>query len=188
MNLPRILIDEKKSINGIHIVYGFGYHPFTNKYKVVRICYVGNQKNPSFKGQVEVYTLGSGSGWRRAGEINYFLWSNCDYSGVPEGVCVNGAIHWHRNESTDIVVFDFAEEEYHLLRTPITHFDRCRIFVMRGCLYLEYWCGFQSLELELWVLKKDTEDISSSSYHVNGKYYKSWSWSRELVIPSTRNR
>ncbi|KAI3894779.1 hypothetical protein MKX03_023574 [Papaver bracteatum] len=179
VELPRILIDEMKRINGVHIVYGFGYHPITNKYKVVRICYVGNPKSPSFKGLVEVYTLGSGNGWRRIRETRYYLWPRSLYSGNPAGLCVNGALHWHLNESQDIVAFDLADEEFHLLRTPTRYFDRRRLFVMRGCLCLENW---NSVELELWVLKKDKEDKSSTSHHMNGKYCMSWSWRRELTV------
>ncbi|KAI3925098.1 hypothetical protein MKW98_009748 [Papaver atlanticum] len=195
MNLPGILLDEKKSINGVFIVHGFGYHPKTNEYKVVRISYVGIPGNPSFelKGRVEVYTLG-GSGRRNAGETNYFLWSNRLYSGDPAGFCVNGAIHWKCNESTDIVVFDLADEEFHLLRSPITRLpiiglSRRKLIVMRGCLCLEYWYS-PSLEMELWVLKKNKEENSSSSSdHMNEQYYyKSWSWSREFILSSVGNR
>ncbi|KAI3894780.1 hypothetical protein MKX03_023575 [Papaver bracteatum] len=172
VNLPRILIDEKESNDGIHIVYGFGYHPIINKYKVVRIFYVGNPKNPTFKGHVQVYTLGSGSGWQSTGETDYYLWPEKYNVGDPVGVCVNGALHWPCAESADIVAFDLADEEFHLLPTPSTQIGLRRLFVNRRCLCLEYFNLTSSLEL--WFLKKD----NSSIYNGKEQYYKSWSWNR----------
>ncbi|KAI3960920.1 hypothetical protein MKW98_019121 [Papaver atlanticum] len=181
VNLPPLLIDEKKSVDGVHVVHGFGYHPLTNKYKVVRIFYVGNGKSPSFKGQVEVYTVGSGSGWRSAGETNYSLGS--DYFANPTGVCVNGTLHWLSDKFRDIVAFDLVYEKFHLLRTT-TAWKRCprRIFVARHCLCLEYIYGNS---LDYLLLKKNKEEEDSSCYHMNEqRYYISWSWIEEVTMPS----
>ncbi|KAI3860582.1 hypothetical protein MKX03_007933 [Papaver bracteatum] len=70
------IIGEVMSIrsnnNKKYTVHGFGYHPLTNEYKVVKNYFdePPYSGKPPYKGQVEVYTLGSGSGWRNKGEIN----------------------------------------------------------------------------------------------------------------------
>ncbi|XP_026378115.1 F-box protein At3g07870-like [Papaver somniferum] len=59
-------------------VFGFGYNSKTNEYKVVRIYY--ESKGHTEAGQVQVYTLGAGSGWRNKGEIACSLQTNNSYS------------------------------------------------------------------------------------------------------------
>ncbi|XP_026459980.1 uncharacterized protein LOC113360724 [Papaver somniferum] len=54
----------------------FGYSPQTNEYKVVRITYIGLL---SSIGDIHVYTLGGGSGWRNKGATTSAL---CGRSGV----------------------------------------------------------------------------------------------------------
>ncbi|XP_026415927.1 F-box protein At3g07870-like [Papaver somniferum] len=180
VTLPRILIDEKKTIDGVHIVYGFGYHPFINEYKVVRICYIGDEKSPSFEGKVEVYTLGSGSGWRNVGETKYFLGRRV--GGNKSGVCVNGALHWLCDDSANILAFDLVHEEFHLLPTPIKQkFFFGRIFVARRCLFLEYYDDGHSEKLCFLKKNNHEDDDNDSSCHMNEQYYKSWSWNRELI-------
>ncbi|KAI3960953.1 hypothetical protein MKW98_019154 [Papaver atlanticum] len=181
VNLPRILIDEKKSEDDVHIVHGFGYHPLINEYKVVRVSYIGsaNKLTPR-RGLVEIYTLGSGSGWRYAGETDYYLGS--DYFANPGGVCVNGRLHWLSDEFQDIVAFDLVDEKFQLLRTPTAQ-NRCprRIFVAGHCLCIEYIIG-DSLRYSL--LKKNKEEDNGSSCHMNEqRYYKSWSWNTEVEMP-----
>ncbi|OVA12934.1 hypothetical protein BVC80_117g14 [Macleaya cordata] len=86
------------------IVSGFGYHPSTKEYKVVRIYFDGNQ----FFGRVQVYTIGGGSGWRDKGEIPYsfpYYYSESP----PQGILANGSLHWVDNEER-IVAFDLAKE------------------------------------------------------------------------------
>ncbi|XP_026378860.1 putative F-box protein At3g52320 [Papaver somniferum] len=62
---------QYKSTWSIHS--GFGYSPLTNEYKVVRIlCY--DSRDHGAIGQIQVYTLGSGDGWRNKGVLaNYSL-------------------------------------------------------------------------------------------------------------------
>ncbi|XP_026418513.1 F-box protein At3g07870-like isoform X1 [Papaver somniferum] len=167
VTLPGILIDKKRSVDdGVHIVHGFGYHPLTNEYKVVRICYVGDRKSksPSYRGQAEVYTIGSGCGWISVAETNL----RPRYIGDPTGVCVNGALHWICDDSANIMVFDLATEKFHFLSAPTEQIhDARRIYVMRGCLCYVCYDPTDKL-LRLYFLKK---------------YYKSWSWKREFTIP-----
>ena len=87
------------------MAYGFGYHPCTNEYKVVSICYDNVKKN---KGKVSVYTLGSGK-WRNKGEIQYWL-----YSQSRPGFLAYGAIHWFTYDH-GIVSFDLIDEEFRVV-------------------------------------------------------------------------
>ncbi|XP_026395373.1 F-box protein At3g07870-like [Papaver somniferum] len=79
---------------------GFGYVRSTNEYKVVRIHY----PNDYFAdGNVEVYTLGSGRGWRATGRVFYGL--------EGKGTYANDAIYWIRQDKL-VVAFDLANEEF----------------------------------------------------------------------------
>ncbi|OVA18910.1 F-box domain [Macleaya cordata] len=69
VNLSTFSIKNENRIGST--MFGFGYSPSTNKYKVVRIFYY--PYNHPFVGRVQVYTLGDGRGWRDKGEINYSL-------------------------------------------------------------------------------------------------------------------
>ncbi|XP_026458659.1 F-box/kelch-repeat protein At3g06240-like [Papaver somniferum] len=84
--------------------HGFGYLPSTNEYKVVRCSYT--ELNNVWKGHMEVYTLGSQSGWREKETIPYKFYSS--------GLFANGAIHWigKTNGGARIVAYDLADEKF----------------------------------------------------------------------------
>ncbi|XP_026400283.1 F-box protein At3g07870-like [Papaver somniferum] len=181
ISLPGLGINKEKldKNDGVHIVHGFGYDPQTNKYKVVRVLYFGVDYKNSFKGShVEVYTLGSGCGWRSAGETNYFV----DPSFGAASICVNGALHWILGRTPKIVVFDLADEKFHLLPAPPGVPYCGKLFVMKGCLCLgeayrklgQYW------KWDLWYLKNNEEESSSSSCQEGEHYYSFWSWRKEF--------
>ncbi|XP_026378621.1 F-box protein At3g07870-like [Papaver somniferum] len=125
--LPRI---AKEKYDGISFVHGFGYHPLTDKYKVVRVSYAYNNKLKPYdpasrsgrmyrsysRGQVAVYTLGSGKGWTNLEETSYRVLSNNADHAVGS-VCVNGALHWLCNGAKDIVAFNLADEKFCSLPT-----------------------------------------------------------------------
>ncbi|XP_026433800.1 F-box protein At3g07870-like [Papaver somniferum] len=114
-----------------HLVSGFGYNTKTDEFKVVRIHYFVSRRSELSKGQVQVYTLGSGkeicSPWR--------------------GILADGALHW-LDEEWNIVAFELAEEEFSLLPSPTCfrpgvvnfftlqghnfNFDM-RLLALRGC-------------------------------------------------------
>ncbi|XP_026451023.1 F-box protein At3g07870-like [Papaver somniferum] len=172
-----------KIVDGVHVLAGFSYHPLTNEYKVVRICYAGNPESPSYKGHAEVYTIGSGCGWRSVGETDF----KHKYIGEPTCVCVNGALHWLSDDSVDIMVFDLAEEKFHLLHAPIEEIhDFRRIYVMRRCLCYEYYDHSDELLRLCFLEKNNEEEDIISSYYVNAQYYKSWSWNKEFTVLPNR--
>ncbi|MCL7027874.1 hypothetical protein MKW94_019253, partial [Papaver nudicaule] len=100
VNLP--LAIKRDSIVGYDefIVCGFGYHPSTDKYKIVKIHYT----KTTHLGRVEVYTIGSGSGWRVTGTTSYSLRPSESAEGTfgyetqQLGTLANGALHWLNKE------------------------------------------------------------------------------------------
>ncbi|KAI3896481.1 hypothetical protein MKX03_014628, partial [Papaver bracteatum] len=190
VNLPSICINKKESDMGVEIIFGFGYHPLTKEYKIVRISYIGLANGlPPSRGMVEVYTLG-GNGWRNTGETTFFLKSN--YSAATS-VCVNGSLHWVQEESREIVAFDLADEKFHLVPSPsfpgetFNEISRS-LCVRRSCLCLitlrggEY--NFSGCH-DLWLLNEKKEDESIISYRTVDQPYKSQSWSKEWSMICT---
>ncbi|XP_026395988.1 F-box protein At3g07870-like [Papaver somniferum] len=110
------------------IACGFGYVKSTDEYKVVRIRY----KNNGFAdGNVEVYTLGSGRGWRALGTVLYGL--------EKSGTYANDAIYWISYDK--VVAFDLANEEFRFLPVPPYMKNRDCGLVALGrhlCLYINW--------------------------------------------------
>ncbi|OVA05591.1 F-box domain [Macleaya cordata] len=171
VNLPRFVVNNEYKQGAITMVNGFGYHPSTNEYKVVRIHYFLNQ--PSL-GRVHVYTLGRGGGWRDKGEINYSL-------SLSKSILVNGALHWIDLRKAKIIAFNLADEEFRVLPSPpclgpaLTS-DSYRLWVLGGGLCLVDQSSVRTADI--WSFKKKT----ICSYDVMKEHeYQSWSWSKEFT-------
>ncbi|OVA09219.1 F-box domain [Macleaya cordata] len=174
VNLPKFVI--KNEYANVRIVCGFGYVPSTNEYKVVRIFY----GTPDI-GLVQVYTLGSGHGWRNKGEISYSFRHTWPLS---PGMLANGALHWLLNNELKIVAFDLADEEFHLVPSPPCivsnhRFESFELRVLRGWL-----CFVHQKDVfneDLWFLKKKKKN-SSSNCDIKQQEYGSLSWSFKFGI------
>ncbi|XP_026384842.1 F-box protein At3g07870-like [Papaver somniferum] len=121
----------RKQVN-MHEHVDLVYVRSTNEYKVVRIQYLGFKQ-----GNVEVYTLGSGCGWRVTGTVSYRVRATL-FGGV--GTYTNDAIYWV--SSKNVVAFDLDDEEFRLLTAPscmqdIKQKDRYGLVALgrRLCLY-----------------------------------------------------
>ncbi|OVA18909.1 F-box domain [Macleaya cordata] len=172
VNLPKLT--EKHGDD--RIVSGFGYHPKTNEYKVVRIYYDADQ--PSV-GQVQVYTLGAGTGWRNKVEIKYRL----RHSFVERrGILANGALYWLFEKGLEVVSFDLADEEFRLLPSPPISgslWSSVRLLGLGGLLGLAQLTN-NGRYIQIWSLKNNKE--SSGNYDImNQQEYQSWSWSLEFT-------
>ncbi|XP_026430936.1 F-box protein At3g07870-like [Papaver somniferum] len=138
---------------------GFGYVRSANEYKVVRIHYLELEV-----GNVEVYTFGSGCGWRAIGKVPYRL----DSTWNGRGTYANDAIYWIQENG--VVAFDLADEKFRLLSSVLPCLqnrkfrDRCGFVVLgrRLCFYMD------TLRMEIWSLM-----ISSDSKEA---------WRMEFVI------
>ncbi|RZC66981.1 hypothetical protein C5167_010668 [Papaver somniferum] len=183
-------------------VFGFGYNDKTNEYKVVRISYESDEHTEP--GQVQVYTIGAGTGWRNKGEIAYSLQTNNSHS---PGVHADGEIYWlhqkilpwkaevpgklMKSNFDRIVAFNLADEVFRLLPMlpdyPLLPGDPnfalpCyyRIQVLGGCL-----C-YMRLEgsADVWSFNKKN-DSSGGSF--NEKEEDSSNWSLAGTLQSERD-
>ncbi|OVA16495.1 F-box domain [Macleaya cordata] len=172
VHLPRVIMNNKHE--SVKIAHGFGYHPSTHEYKVVRVYYCLDQ--PPYIGQVQVYTLGSGIGWRNKGEITHVLRPTAG----SHAILVNGALHWVSMEGY-IVAFDLADEEFRCppmppCSSPISY-ENSNLWVLDGWLCFVHQREYSSADI--WLLKKKK---SASSYDMKEQVHQSWSWSREFTI------
>ncbi|OVA19665.1 F-box domain [Macleaya cordata] len=155
----RKTIVNKRSYTDFYMVSGFGYHPSTDLYKIVRIFYCGEQQ-PTV-GQVQVYTLGSYCGWRNKGEITYSLFRRSN--GPSRGVLAEGALHWLDYKEWDIIAFDLAEEEFSLLPSPPcfspSGSNNFQLQVLGGCLCVAHENVGESFDI--WSFKKKTGEWES---------------------------
>ncbi|KAF2292360.1 hypothetical protein GH714_020602 [Hevea brasiliensis] len=147
------------------VAMGFGFHPGTKEYKVVRIVYYRNEDEASSfqvrrylpESNVQVLTLGSGrSTWRSKGKTCYQILG----SGRPyqSNVLLNGRLHWltcrHRHQSLRLLVsFDLADEQFQEVPNPDGMFGRrcSHLAILRGYLSAIVQ-GFR--RLSIWVMKE----------------------------------
>ncbi|OVA16830.1 F-box domain [Macleaya cordata] len=169
--IPESTLNRKRG----RTVNGFGYHPSTNEYKVVRIYY--NElyyAEPHTPGRVQVYTLGHGSGWRVIGMITHKLHSS-------SGILANGALHWMDYTNLKIVAFDLADEKFRLLPSPPCF----RLDKPASAFKLQVLGGYLSVvhqepgdRVDIWSFKEN-----SNSEAKEQDQYQSWSWSSGFSIP-----
>ncbi|MCL7050620.1 hypothetical protein MKW94_021713 [Papaver nudicaule] len=148
INLPKLIIPKESTYP--RIARGFGYVSSTNEYKVVRIFYPGHDTT----GQVQVYTLGSGCGWRT--KSTSFPRVNLD---VPASF-VDGSLYWFYR--SDVYAYDLAKEEMRTVPSPSPcHIyalgssinDKFDLVVLRGKLCF-FHQTLKAPDMEIWSLKK----------------------------------
>ncbi|KAI3993385.1 hypothetical protein MKX01_010128 [Papaver californicum] len=171
VNLPRII--EKDGL----VLSGFGYYQATNEYKVVRIYY--KFLDQASTAHVEVYTLGSGHGWRNIGEVA------CQFSSSP-GILANGALHWLDCKRHTIMAMDLVDEEFNLLPSPPCFnnsgkYSSHRLHEVGGHLCVIH--KEPGDRVDIWLLK-DTgmNKLCDSSMNRHDGYDSSLSWCMEFSI------
>ncbi|XP_026378854.1 F-box protein At3g07870-like [Papaver somniferum] len=106
LQLP--VFDENNDYESVNqVCSGFGYSTRTNEYKVVRILYYDDSDHGTI-GHIQVYTLGSGNGWRNKGVITEML--NSTY-----GVFAYGDLYWLDSNEKKMIVFTLSDEEFKIL-------------------------------------------------------------------------
>ncbi|KAI3892478.1 hypothetical protein MKX03_012696 [Papaver bracteatum] len=170
VNLPEYTLNEENYA----AAYGFGYvHSVTSdQYKVVRIYYPDLEEYEN--GEVQVYTIGSSSGWRTIGTTSYQL-----YTPRPLGVFVNGALHWIDGINMNIVAFNLADEEFRIIQPPpcYNHLHYC-VYSLRALRGNLFFCSqpYEKHRLDIWSLKKNateaswSRDFSIAAKEIHGKY------------------
>ncbi|XP_026385007.1 F-box protein At3g07870-like [Papaver somniferum] len=166
---------------------GFGYHHYKDEYKVVRIHRVFvDFKRQSQK--VQVYTLGSGHGWRDKGSIDHLLASD-------NGVCANGAIHWVEYRKNKIVAFDLADEEFRLIPLPphlpqtsqYNEFDTISLKLL-GCQLCVVHLDIGKVEdvIHIWALEKKKTFSSTDMKGWYDQFDDKWRRKKKFSIPCTK--
>ncbi|KAE8685915.1 F-box protein [Hibiscus syriacus] len=143
------------------LVFGFGFHPKTNEYKVVKIVYYRNTSTYSYsrarrtfysQSDVQIFTLGSSS-WRNLGKVSY------QFVRQPSEALVNGRLHWvsrprRYHPARRIVSFDLADEQFREVPKPdCGGLNKCNfhLSVLRGCLAVAVYGNYG--KLEIWIMK-----------------------------------
>ncbi|XP_026414360.1 F-box protein At3g07870-like [Papaver somniferum] len=173
--LPKYIYGDGDSHHRGYFVCGFGYSYSTDEYKVVRMYRrYGNFSDVSSK--VQVYTLGSGQGWRDKGRLDHLL---CPSS---PGVCANGALYW--SGFGKIVSFDLAKEEFRIIPLPPIPSKKklpvspC-LRLLRGYLSaIKYTRGEERTFLRIWELKKKSRCTNSAIEEP--AFDDLWYWNEEL--------
>ncbi|XP_065877957.1 F-box protein At3g07870-like isoform X2 [Euphorbia lathyris] len=165
-------IGESSLSNKCRMVFGFGFHPKTEEYKVIEIIYYkqGNFDLVGGSPEAFVLTFNNVPTWRNIGKIGY------DLTGPTSEASVNGKLHWltftHVDEDVsyrEIVSFDLETERFEVVPQPsyVSSSNRTNyhLVTLRGCLSAIVQCNDGSNEV--WMMKE---------YNVKS------SWSKELVI------
>ncbi|KAK8504171.1 hypothetical protein V6N11_081437 [Hibiscus sabdariffa] len=160
------------------LVFGFGSHPKTKEYKLVKIVYYRNTSSSSSssytrarrvvypQSDVQVFTLGT-SAWRSLGKIP------CQLVRRPSEALVSGRLHWVSRPrryypARRIMSFDIGDEEFREVPKPDSGgLNRCNfhLCVLGGCLAAGVYGNYG--KVEIWVMK---------DYNVKE------SWTKELSI------
>ncbi|KAK1633200.1 hypothetical protein QYE76_007515, partial [Lolium multiflorum] len=127
-----------------YLMYGFGYHPATGRYKVVHVPYLSDR--------VSVFTLGEAA-WRTVATS-----SPKETYDVNTGiVSVNGAAYWAVKEpAAKVVSFDLGNEHITYIRPLPDELSRpgCwRLTEVRGKLGIAF---SQDDKTEVWVMEQCT--------------------------------
>ncbi|KAI3815110.1 hypothetical protein L1987_14766 [Smallanthus sonchifolius] len=162
------------------VVFGFGFHPVTNEYKVVRIVYYRTnhrltRNNRSYpRSEVHVLTIGepnsSSNSWRCLGKVPYQLDRQ-----AKEVVVVNGRLHWVSRPGRlgglpgrTIVSFDLKDEQFKLVSKPVNR-SNYHLAVINDCLAAAVSCGYG--KLEIWVMKEyDVKESWTKLFNIHGAY------------------
>ncbi|EXB41582.1 F-box protein [Morus notabilis] len=148
------------------IVYGFGYDPIGNDYKLVRMVqFYGDNGQDSFDSGVKIYSAKLNT-WKRIRDFPYYLRYKRGF-----GVLSNNALHWVvstkplSDVSNLVFAVDLVTEEYREVPLPEFEGEGCRmdVEVLGGslCLLCNYgpdgpdadW-GSTSDYVDMWMMKE----------------------------------
>ncbi|GFY97703.1 F-box and associated interaction domains-containing protein [Actinidia rufa] len=175
-------LPKSRQFEDQEVVLGFGFHPVTNEYKVVKIIYYWNHYNegpryrrPSTRNYTgsEVYVCSLGNtNWRNVGKVPYWLERRASEA------LVNGRLHWlaqsplgrgirmHRIRS--IVSFDLEDEQFREVPKPdcgALNRIHYHLVVLGGCLSAVVL--YHRERFEIWVM---------------GEYNVKESWIKKFVV------
>ncbi|XP_026454422.1 putative F-box protein At3g22710 isoform X2 [Papaver somniferum] len=151
---------------------GFGYIPSTSEYKVVRISVGSRDLNA---GNIQVYTLGSGFGWRNVGNTDIEI----DNFAAPAGAFANGALHRVNKREGTVLAFHLTNEKFIELPSPpcLTAGVSVTLKVLGN--FLSATSYHNASSCEIWLLKKNKDNCDDLSWSKDFSFdvfdnYKSW--------------
>ncbi|KAI3457724.1 hypothetical protein Pfo_014387 [Paulownia fortunei] len=183
------------------VVYGFGFHPITNDYKVIKIAYYTNsfyhhmaRHFQGFKAnynrqasEVQIYSLSSNI-WKNKEVVPYRLekWSS-------PGVLVSGRLHWvsrwgkyNGRLERIIVSYDLADDSFHVINNPGSasgSFGRwvsCHLAALDGCLCAAVPVPPGHGAFSIWIMQQYGVNESWVKEYTIGVYYPVSMISHEL--------
>ncbi|WCJ20832.1 F-box and associated interaction domains-containing protein [Euphorbia peplus] len=175
--------------NKCRVVFGFGFHPKTEEYKVIEIIYYkqGNFDLAGGSPEVFVLTLNRVPTWRNIGKIRF------DLTGPTSEALVNGKLHWLTFTLVDadvryreIVSFDVETERFEVVPSPSygsSNQTDYHLVSLRGFLSAIVQCNDGSNEV--WMMKEYNVKSSWSKEFVIGNYMPD-GWRRNMVPPARR--
>lgn len=174
------------------IVYGFGFHPVANDYKVIKIAYYTNLRglNPRYNRQesrVQTYSL-SKNMWENKGVVQYRLekWSS-------PGVLVSGRLHWvsrwgkfNGRMGRTIISYDLSDDSFHTIANPgcvsgpFGRWASCNLAALDGRLCAAVPVPPGHGAFDVWIMKEYGVSESWVKEYNVGVYYPVSMISREL--------
>ncbi|XP_026415613.1 F-box protein At3g07870-like [Papaver somniferum] len=157
-----IILPKLEEEHMIDLLFGFGYNSSTNEYKVVRIY---NSKREPNVGIIQVYTLGSGNGWRNVGKMNMDI----KHLGQCAGAFANEALHWVDQERNIILAFHLTDEKFSELPPPPPCLTRAGVpYLVLGLGVLGDFLSatfyFNAGDCNMWLLKKNKDTDTDLSW------------------------
>ncbi|KVI10630.1 F-box protein At3g07870-like [Cynara cardunculus var. scolymus] len=179
-------LPKSKQFQEQEVLFGFGFHPVTNEYKVVKIVYYRNwqvrrriiRNNRNYpKSEVQILTISkqtNKSSWRCLGKVPYHLDRQ-----ATEAPVVNGRIHWVSRPGRiagvpgrAIISFDLKDEQFKVVAKPghaIVNRGNYHLAVIKGCLAAVISCGYG--KLEIWVMKEyDSKESWMKEFVIHGAF------------------
>ncbi|KAI3440933.1 F-box domain-containing protein, partial [Psidium guajava] len=172
------------------VVFGFGFHPATREYKVIKIAYYPNpsragarraRRVPHMQSEVQVLTLGGRKpAWRSLGRAPYQIDKRKRASEAvverPSETVVEGRLHWvagprRYRTARQLVSFDLADEQFREVPRPEggpIGRSNYQVMALRGCLSAIVYCNYG--RLEIWVMKRYNVKESWAREHIIGSY------------------
>ncbi|XVE78909.1 hypothetical protein DITRI_Ditri14bG0015700 [Diplodiscus trichospermus] len=137
------------------IVYGLGYDPISDDYKLVRMVQFYGKDNDSFESEVMVYSLKTNS-WRRIKDFPFYLKYKRGY-----GILAKNALHWVVSKKPEsdtksfVVAFDLGTEEYRVVELPdgLDEEFHMNVKALGGylCMVANYW---EVHVVDIWMMKE----------------------------------
>lgn len=177
LSLDQVQLPKSNKYPEQEAIFGFGFHPKTREYKLVKIVYYRNKLNAHkparrivySQSDVQVFTLGA-SAWRSLGKVSY------QFVRRSSEALVNGRLHWvtrprRYNPTRRLISFDLADEQFKEIPKPdCGGLNQCNyhLTVLNGCLAAAVMWNYG--KVDIWVMKEYNMKESWVNQYTIGAY------------------